>query len=386
MECQKHLFSLPDDLYYFNCARKGPLLKSAEVGAIEALKRERNPTLITMQHFFDEVMEVRGLFGQMINAKAEQIALIPAVSYGMATALSNVCPKKNGHAITIKDEFPSGYFAVERWCRQHDNHLKVIAPDDGLQLVGANWNEKILDAIDENTSLVVMSAIHWMNGVRFNLKAIGEKCRAVGAIFVVDGTQATGALPIDVEAYCIDALISASYKWLFGPYGLGLAYYGDAFREGVPLEEAWINRADSDDFSQLTNYSMEYRPNAGRFNVGEQSNFILIPILKAGLSQLLSWKVENVENYCKDLIQPLLNYLRSIDVQLESPDYFSNHLFALTLPDSVDKTLVQSLFQKNNVQVSQRGEFIRTSVNVFNKSTDIDKLIEIIEAARTAVS
>src|SRR5690606_1217775 len=130
------------------------------------------------------------------------------------SALLNVKPKKKGNAITIKDEFPSGYFSLQRWCEKNDNELKVIEPNPGLQLAGENWNRKIIEAIDIRTTVVLISSVHWMNGLRFDLKAIGEKCSSVGARFIVDGTQSVGALPMDVEEFKIDALICATYKWL----------------------------------------------------------------------------------------------------------------------------------------------------------------------------
>src|SRR5690606_18561046 len=136
-----------------------------------------------------------------------------------------------------------------------------------------------------------ISSVHWMNGLRFDLKAIGEKCSSVGARFIVDGTQSVGALPMDVEEFKIDALICATYKWLLGPYSLGLVFMGKAFDDGVPLEESWMNRKNSMDFSTLTHYESEYEESAARYNVGETSNFILMPMLRESLAQINSWGV-----------------------------------------------------------------------------------------------
>ena len=68
-----------------------------------------------------------------------------------------------------------------------------------------------------------------------------------------------------------DALVCAGYKWLMGPYGSGLAYYGKYFDQGKPIEESWINRKGSDDFSNLINYQEEYAKYAKRYSVGPVS-------------------------------------------------------------------------------------------------------------------
>jgi hypothetical protein len=107
---------------------------------------------------------------------------------------------------------------------------------------------------------------------------------------VVDGTQSVGALPIDVQKYRIDALVCGGYKWLMGPYSLGVAYLSEYFDDGIPLEESWMNRRGSDDFQRLVAYEPQYRPGAARYDVGEHSNFILLPMLTAALRQILAWE------------------------------------------------------------------------------------------------
>lgn len=379
MNSQKHLFSLDPEVHYLNCASKSPLLKAAENAAIQALIRARNPTQISANHFFDEVEEVRKKFGTIVNCAAGNVALIPSSSYGFSSVLKNVLPKKKGKAIVLEEEFPSGYFAAKRWCEEHDNELVVVKPEVGLKLLGEHWNSKILEAIDENTSLVLISAIHWMTGLKYDLAAIGAKCAAVGAYFIVDGSQAVGALPIDVEALKIDALISAGYKWLFGSYSLGIAYIGAKFNQGTPIEESWMNRTNAKDLSTLTQYEPNYQPHAGRYNVGETSNFILMPILKTGLEQINTWQVSNIQDYTKGLIQPLLTYLKSIGSVLETEAYFSNHLFALSLPEQISLDQLRANLENNKVVISSRGKYLRVSVNVFNDSTDIEQLIQAIK-------
>ena len=109
-------------------------------------------------------------------------------------------------------------------------------------------------------------------------------------VFIVDGSQSVGVIPMDVVKFKIDALICTGYKWLFGPYSIGLAYYGDAFQGGVPIEDSWMNRANAEDFSGLTGYTDLYKDGSARFNVGESSHFILLPMMIRALDQVLEWQ------------------------------------------------------------------------------------------------
>lgn len=377
MNCQKELFSLKNDHHYFNCAYKAPLLKAAETAGLKAISQERNPFEIQTEDFFNTTQQVKKEFAKLINSQWYQIAMIPSVSYGLGTALNNIKGKYNGHAITVEEEFPSGYYALERWSKENQNTLKVISPDR-MSSNGENWNNKLLETINKKTSIVLISSIHWMHGLKFDLKAIGEKCEHVGAYFIVDGTQSVGALPIDVNDFKIDALICAGYKWLLGPYSIGLAYFNDKFIHGKPLEESWMNRANSQDFSKLTQYESQYNQGAARYNVGQTSNFILTPMLLAALQQINQWKTENIQRYCHELTTPLFLYLNKSGFKIERGQYSVNHLFAIQVSDQQHILELAKQFKINNIYASVRSQYIRLSVNVFNESSSIDRLIDTI--------
>lgn len=379
MKCQKELFSLRRDVHYLNCAYKSPLLNSAEKACLKSLMRERNPIDISAADFFKDAEKVRQYFGKIVNCKPNNVAIVPSASYGFGSVLNNVKAKKNGNAITIEDEFPSGYLTIQRWARENNNKLMVVGPAEKKVLKAKSWNKNILDQIDKKTSVVLLSAVHWMTGMRFDLEKIGQKCKAVGAILVVDGAQSVGALPIDVQKYKIDALICPTYKWLFGTYSLSLAYISDYFREGKPLEESWLNRTNSREFSSVSDYEECYYPKAGRYNVGETSNFILMPLVRTSLRQIIKWQPAAIQEYCAHLIKPLLKYLKKLNVKLESKPYFSNHLFSLNLPQGMDIEQFKANLAQNNISISIRGKFLRISVNVFNDKKDIKALMKVIE-------
>lgn len=222
------------------------------------------------------------------------------------------------------------------------------------------WNEAILSAIDEDTAVVAMAQVHWADGTPFDLERIGRRTREVGAAFIIDGTQSVGALPFDVEKLQPDALVCAAYKWLMGPYSIGMAYFGARYDGGIPLEESWMSREDSRDFAGLVDQGGAYREGAARYDVGETSNFILIPMLLAALEQVLDWGVDRIDEYCRALSGQLF------------PG--TGHLFALRLPIGADPEQVKVHLQKRNVFVSVRGRAIRVSPYLYNDASDLEAL------------
>ena len=107
---------------------------------------------------------------------------------------------------TIADEFPSGLPDPCTLVQQIIRELTIVDPGPGA--ASRDWNERLLDAIDQNTSVLLMSAVHWMHGIQYDVEAISARCRRNGCrLIVVDGTQSVGALPrsgkTPVDALCL---------------------------------------------------------------------------------------------------------------------------------------------------------------------------------------
>ena len=227
--------------------------------------------------------------------------------------------------------------------------------------------------------LPLLASVHWMNGTKFDLEAIGSRCREVGAKLIVDGSQSVGALPIDVQKYKIDALICAAYKWLMGPYSTALSYIHEGFNDGIPLEESWMTRPNAERFDRLTNYVEGYKPGAARYDVGQSSNFISVPMLNEALEQLLTWGVQDIQEYCGLLAAPLIDYFLKKNTPVDDEYHRAHHLMGLQLPGGTDGQALVEELQKRKVYVSLRGSNIRISINVFNTVEDIQELITVLD-------
>src|SRR4051812_13902754 len=288
--CQRALFDIPPGVAYFDCAKMSPLLNGAAAAGEAGLLRKAHPWEIKPAHFFDESERVRGLFARLIGAAAGDVAIIPSVSYGMATAMANVRVAAGQTIVTLAEDFPSTIYACRALVAREEARLVTVPrPEEGQ-----DWTEALLDAIDGGTALVCAPHVHWVCGTRFDLEAVARRCRSVGAALILDTTQSTGALPLDLAAIDPDYLAAASYKWLLGPYSVGFLYVAPRHQQGRPLEEAWITRAGAEDFRRLARNDDVLEPNARRFDMGERSNFALLPVAGAAIAQLIDWGVANI--------------------------------------------------------------------------------------------
>jgi len=375
---QRAKFTLSNEATYLNCAYMSPLLKAVEKQGVIGIQRKRNPTSVSPKDFFTDTEKLRKQFAKLIQAEASRIVIIPSVSYGMANVMNNLKVSASDNIVVAAEQFPSNYYPWQRLQADTGVQIKIIAAPETKTNRGKQWNECLLEAIDGNTKLVALGHVHWADGTRFNLKEIRKRTREVDARLAIDGTQSVGALPFSVREIQPDALICAGYKWLMGPYSIGLAYYGESFDNGKPVEENWINRLHSENFAALVNYQPEYQPGALRYEVGEHSNFILVPMMLEALKQINQWKPQAIQQYCKAITQKPIALLREAGFWIEEESARGYHLFGIRLPEGADMEALKKRVAKNKISVSFRGNAIRVSPHVYNTENDMMKLVRVL--------
>ncbi len=360
-----------------------PQMKRVEQAGLAAIIRQRQPFNYSIPDFFEPVAKLKKAFADLVDADdPDRIAIIPSTSYGLANVANNLSLKKGDHILVIDEQFPSNIYPWMSLAKRVGAEVKVIQTPTHTENKGRSWNERILSSITDQTALIAIGHVHWTDGMLFDLAAIRKKSWEHNALLVVDGTQSVGALPFSIKEFQPDALICSGYKWLMGPYSIGLAYYGPAFDDGQPIEENWINRLKSDDFTQLVNYQSLYRPKANRYSVGEQSNFTLVPMMLAAIEQLLDWGVANIQTYCASITKTAIDTIREMGLPIAPDDQRSAHLFGIQLDDTIDRGRLQQAFQEKKIWISFRGNALRVGPNVYNNAQDVEKLVDCFKISR----
>ena len=371
-------FTLPPQVTYLNCAYMSPLMKDVEKAGIQALRRKRNPIDIAPIDFFNESEILREKYATLINSKEPQrLAIIPSVSYGIANVAKNLNLKKDQHIVVTAEQFPSNYYSWKSIVDEAGASLKSITPPDEFIDRGKKWNERILEAIDKNTRAVAVPNVHWVDGTRFDLEAIRKRTKDVGALLIIDGTQSIGALPFDLDKINPDAVICAAYKWLLGPYSIGLGYYGEYFDNGRAIEESWMNRLGSENFSDVS-YKPKYKSEALRYEVGEHSNFAHVAMLIKSIQQLNKWKPERIQEYCAAITANSVMKLKEKGFIIEDEAWRGAHMFGIRLPKGADLEKIKASLLTHKIYVSIRGTAIRISQNVYNREEDLNKLTKVL--------
>jgi selenocysteine lyase/cysteine desulfurase len=371
LSCQRHLFDIADDITYLNCSYFGPLSKPVVEAAQSALAHRAQPWQISTEDFFEPVEEARQLFARLVGGDAEGVSLVPSVSYGMALAAKNLEIEQGQEIVVLAEQFPSNVHVWRDLAKRAGGRVRTVArPEQG------DWTAAILAAIGEQTAIVATPHCHWTDGGLVDLVQVGEQARRVGAALVVDGCQSVGALPFGIDEIQPDFVVTASYKWLLGPYTLGFVWMAPKRRQGAPLEFNWIIRANRREFAALVNYTDEPAPGARRFDMGEVSNFTSMPVAIAALEQTLGWGVEEIQSYLRGLTDLIAEGAEKIGLRVAPRELRAGHMIGLRLAGR-DPQEVAAALARARVHVSVRGDSVRVSPHVYNDEGDVARLLEV---------
>ena len=371
---QRHLFDIPEDVAYLNCAYMGPLMHAVVEAGDRGVRAKARPWGISADDFFADGERSRELFARIIDADAEGVALVPSASYALSCAARNIEVGAGDRIVILAEQFPSIVYTWREVASTRGASLVTVArpPDD-------DWSRAVLEAIDERTATVVLPHCHWTDGGLLDLVRVGARCREAGAALVLDLTQSAGAFRFDAAAIRPDYVACAGYKWLLGPYSLGYLWVAPEHRDGRPIEFNWIGRAGAEDFARLIDYRDEYQPGARRFDVGERSNFILVPMLNAALEQILEWGVGAIEATLSARNADIAARAAGLGLGSAPAALRAAHFLGLRFPGGGPPAGLLAALAEERVYVSIRGDSMRVTPHLYNTDEDVDRLFAALE-------
>ncbi|MGS2740457.1 aminotransferase class V-fold PLP-dependent enzyme [Sinomicrobium sp. M5D2P17] len=370
---KKDFFHIPEGVTYLNCSYMSPLLHNVEQAGMDGLQLRKNPWELKAEDWFATAEELRALFARIVNTDKEQVALIPSVSYGIATAAKNISPKPGQNIVVLEQQYPSNIYAWRELAEQSGAEIVTVK-----KLPEQTWTRAVLEKIDDNTCLVAVPNCHWTDGAVLDLEQVGVRTRSVGAKLVVDGSQSLGAYPFDIDRIKPDFLVSVGYKWLLGPYGLGYLYADKKYTEsGKPIEFSWLNKKESENFAGLVDYKDAYRPGARRFDFGEFSSTIQVSMAISALTQILDWGVENIRDTISLLTDEIERRALESGYETVKKSDRVGHMIGIRIPRDKSRSLKDEL-PRHKIHVSFRGDNMRVAPHIYNSMEDIDKLFALL--------
>ena len=371
----RELFEIPEGVTYLNSAYLAPPLRAVTAAGQAGLMRRAAPWNVGAPDFFEDGERLRARAAAALGCHADCVSLAPSVSYGVGVAANNLPVGPGRDVLVLAEQFPSNVYPWMARAAATGGEVRTVA-----RPAGGDWTPAVLERLDGGVAVAAIPHCHWTDGSLVDLVAVGARCREVGASLVLDATQSLGAYPLDLAAVAPDFVVAAAYKWLLGPYGLAYVYAAPKHHGGAPLEYNWINRERSEVFAELVDYRDAFQPGARRFDFGQRSNLVLLPMAIAALDQVLAWGVGHIAGQLRERTQQIARGAAPLGITTTPAHLRVPHIVGLRFPDGVPSGLAQRL-RDANIHVSVRGDAIRVAPHLHTTDADVERLLGALSAA-----
>jgi cysteine desulfurase / selenocysteine lyase len=368
----RRLFPVTQHCNYLNHAAVGSLSRPVYEAMERHLRDQFEYGAVHYLDWFAGVKRTRELCAEFINAKPDQIAFAPNTSAGLAMVANGIDWRAGDNLVTADCEFPANLVPWQRIQREagreHSVELRLAPERDGRL-----ETEEILSLIDDRTRVVTLSFVEFGSGFRNDLVTIGRHCRARDILFVVDAIQGLGALKLNVEAACIDALSADAHKFLLGPEGVALLYLSERALQCVkPTLVGWMS-VDSP-----YAFSLQDKPwaaGAKRFEPGALNTAGVVG-LGAAIELFQQVGVERIESYLLELGDYLCERLQERGYRIVSSRREGEKSAVICCQH--ERYSAEELYQRlaaQRIVTTQRLGRLRISPHFYNTREEIEQLI-----------
>jgi cysteine desulfurase/selenocysteine lyase len=322
-------------------------------------------------NFYAHADHVRHLAAHLINADAAEVTFIKNTTEGISFVANGLNWNTGDNVVITNVEFPANVYP---WMDLKSRGVKVqmVREESGRIPL-----DRVIEAINNRTRVVSLSAVQFASGFRCDLAEVGRVCQERGVLFCVDAIQALGVLPIDVRAMNIDFLSADGHKWLCAPEGCGIFYCRRELLEHVhPSTVGWICMKNANDFG---NYKYDLLNDARRFDSGSY-NLLGIYGLGASLEMFLEIGIDAIAKRVLALTDRLVNGLKNKGYRIISarePEHASG-IVAFTSEVHDHEEIRRHLKAEYRLIIAVREGRLRASPHFYNTEAEIDQLIEVL--------
>jgi selenocysteine lyase/cysteine desulfurase len=312
----------------------------------------------------------------MMGAKSEEIALVNNTTGGISLVAEGLDWRAGDNVVTFADEFPSNLYPWMNLAARGVETRRV--PTD---VSGRPDLERLAEACDVRTRIVTVSWVGFATGYRHDVSRIAEIAHERGALMFLDGIQALGVFPIDVDEFGIDFLAADGHKWLLGPEGAGIAYIRRQHLDQLrAIGPGWHSVNPGQDYTHI---ELNLRPTAARYEGGSQNNGGMLAF-GASLKLLNDLGAKNLAAAVLDITDRACERLAKIGATIVSdrrPDHRDGEqrsgIVAFAFPGR-DHMAMKRHAMRQNVIFGFRAGRLRISPHAYNNEEDLDRLVDAL--------
>ena len=238
-------FILQEGLIYLDGNSLGVLPKDTANRVNEVIQQQWGVDLIrswNCHYWMQKPIELGDKVGRLVGAEAGQTLVCDTTSINIFKLAAAAVKMRPGRSKLITE---TGNFATDLYLLQ--GLAKLLG--DQVQVV-ALPRDQVLNAIDDDTALVLLTHVHFKTGAMWNMASVTELAQKSGALMMWDLSHSVGAMPICLDHASADLAVGCTYKYLNGGPGAPAFVYV-AQRHLSQFEQpltGWLGHAKPFDF------------------------------------------------------------------------------------------------------------------------------------------
>jgi selenocysteine lyase/cysteine desulfurase len=369
IESARSHFPIFKNKIYLNSCSQGALSDAVEA-SMQAHIRSWHEDGSPWDRWVEEYEAARTAFARFIGAAPEEVAVVTSASAGINSIASALDFGKRRKVVMGEFEFPT---MGQIWLAQERRgaEIEFLTAQNGK--ICADCYSR---AIDDQTLIVPLTHVCFMNGFRSEVAPIVKQAHERGALVMLDDYQDCGTRPIDVKALDVDFFVSGALKYLLCPSGIAFMYVRPELISSLtPTITGW--------FAQQNPFAFDVKhfdpaTTARRFETGSPS----LPhayAATAAFKLLDDFGREKTAQHIRSLTRALMDGARDLKIKVKTPVDSVGPLVVLQMKDS--DAMVKKMAAENIV-VSNRMDGLRVSFHLYNTLDDVHAVLGRLEKNR----
>ncbi len=360
---------------WLNTASEGALPQAAVKALLECIEWKVQPYLLTHRRFNETPLRLKKAIGQLFNVSPADVILGNSATYGIHL-LANGIPFKSGdEVLTMRNDFPTD---ILPWLGLEKRGVLVRQlPSEGPVIQA----EELFNSVTSATRLICLPHVHTFSGHILDVATIGKFCRDRGILFFLNISQSAGCMPLDIARLPVDAVTTAGFKWLCGPYGTGFCWMKPSLRQSLDYNQSyWINVLSAEELNGVDQLNPVLAQDAARYDVFGTANFFnFIPWISS-IEYLLSVGVEKIFHDNSALGEKLISGLDPARYDLISPSAPEKRsgLIVFSHKDRSKNRSIFDLLISQKIYLALWKGNLRASPHFYNTPQEIEKLFNIL--------
>jgi selenocysteine lyase/cysteine desulfurase len=352
---------------YLNSCSQGALSDAVEASLVEHI-RTWNEDGSPWDSWMVQYEAARAAFARFINAKPDEVAILSCASAGIS-ALASALDFKGARRKVVMGEFEFPTMG-QIWLAQQPRgaEIRFIPATDG-RIPARSYAKEI----DEQTLIVPVTGVCFMNGARSEVPAVVKLAHERGALAMLDDYQDCGTRRVDVKAIDVDFYVSGALKYLLSPSGIAFMYVRpELIQKLTPSITGWFGQQNPFTFDVK---HFDPAGSARRFESGSPPlpHVFAVP---AALELLGSVGPDRISSHVAGLAQMLLVGARDLGIKAKTPADTRGPLVVLQMKDS---DAAVKLLASHSIVASNRMDGLRLSFHLYNSAQDVQAVLELLE-------